>query len=156
MPLAAAQIVDAIAARLSGATITPAGTRVYTSRAWPLQEDQLPAWRVFVSSETVEPITLTSRDGSLRMYQHTATVECEGTVRQVADLDDALNGMAEAAWKRLFATRDASRLDPLGVEMFVSSVDRSMGTEGEAAIGQVSLVLTVNFKTLANAPDIII
>ena len=56
MPLAAAQIIDAIAARMTGLPL--AGARVFTSRAWPLAEDALPAWRVLAANEDIEPTTV--------------------------------------------------------------------------------------------------
>ena len=50
MALAAAQVIDALAARLVPLAAT--GGRVYTSRAWPLTD--LPAWRVTAEDEAVQ------------------------------------------------------------------------------------------------------
>jgi hypothetical protein len=52
MALAAAQVVDAVAARLVPVVLS--GGRVYTSRLWPLTEAEIPAWRVTAEDEEVE------------------------------------------------------------------------------------------------------
>lgn len=89
MTLAAAQVIDAVAAKLVPMVAT--GGRVYTSRMWPITQAELPAWRVFASDETVQDMLL---DGSLR--EHRLSVTVEGYVRATADLDDALHSLAAA------------------------------------------------------------
>lgn len=153
MPLASAQIVDAIAARLSGASITPAGTRVYTSRAWPLQEDQLPAWRVTAEAEDIEPQTMHYPE----LLEHTLTVELEGTVQATADVDDAMHAMALAALQRLFGTQANAILAPLNVSRFQpASIQRLFTTQGESRLAQVVVSLTVVFNTYINDPTVIV
>ncbi|TCP06568.1 hypothetical protein [Caldimonas thermodepolymerans] len=144
MALAAAQAVGAIAERLKGQT--PAGQRVYTSRAWPLGEADLPAWRIYAQDETLEPI---ARNWPPRM-QHTVTVELQGVVRQVSELDDALNDLAAAALSAIYS----ARFPKLAVH--ASRITREMSQDGEAAIGVVTVELTVQFETQANQPETIL
>ena len=53
MALAAAQVVDALAARV--APQAAVSGRVKTSRTWPWSEAELPACRIFAADERVEP-----------------------------------------------------------------------------------------------------
>lgn len=152
MALASAQIIDAVAARLLGAGITPAGTRVYTSRAWPLAEKDLPAWRVLAGGESIEPQHIQWP----HVYEHTLQVDLQGHVRAVADVDDAMHAMAEAALLRLFADRPQAVLGGLRAHMELAGIDREMQADAQAAHGLVAVQLTVKFKTRANAPGVII
>lgn len=152
MPLACARIVDAIAARLKGNGITPAGVRVYTSRAWPLADDQLPAWRVTAEDEVIEQANIQWP----HLNTHTLTVELEGIVRRVSDLDDGLHQMAETALRRLFSDREAAHLGVLRAPITLSAIARRLGTLDEAAIGAVTITLTARFSTQADRPDTLI
>lgn len=152
MALASAQVIDAIAARLSGAGVTPAGTRVYTSRAWPLAESGLPAWRVVAGDETVEQVNITWP----HVNDHELQVDLRGVVAAADNLDDALHAMAEAALKRLFTDRSAATLSPLRVRMVLSGIERSLQEDGQAKVGVITVQLTARFQTKADAPDIII
>jgi hypothetical protein len=72
MALAAAQVVDALAARMTGLPLT--GSRVYTSRLWPVSEAEMPAWRLTAEDESIEA---QMADGT---NQHLLVVQCEGLV----------------------------------------------------------------------------
>lgn len=153
MALAAAQIVDAIAARLKGNGITPAGVRVYTSRAWPLADDQLPAWRVTAEDEVIEAETMHYP----AILTHELTVELEGTVRATANVDDAMHAMAASAMATLFGTEAASSLAPLQIaEMLPTGIRRLFSTQGEAVLAQVVVTLQVIFRTSMTDPETII
>lgn len=142
MSLAAAQVVDELVSRLTGVAAT--GTRVYPSRAWPLAEADLPAWRVFVDDESVEQVGL---DGDI--HKHTPTIACRAYVSATADLDDALNSLAAAGLSALFA---APR--PYGLEL--TAINRGMAAEGEAKLGTVTLLVRVEFYAAASAPETIL
>ena len=142
MALAAAQVVDAVAARLVPMVAT--GGRVYTSRAWPLAEADLPAWRVTAEDETVEALDL-----GPTVQQHELTVVAECSTRSVADLDDALHALAASGLTLLFAGTP-----PHGLQL--RSIDRTLATEGEAAVGRITLTLNATFQTAPNAPETIL
>lgn len=152
MPLAAAQVVDALATRLSGTT--PAGTRVYTSRAWPLSDAALPAWRVVAADESLTPQTV---DGD--ELQHSLSIELQGYAKALADLDDSLHALASAALTTVF--NPAGGPDALSallaqVSITAQRIERAMRGEGEATLGLVTLTLRAEFHTRASAPDVFI
>lgn len=153
MALAAAQVIDAIAARLTGLAL--AGDRVYTSRAWPLAEDSLPAWRVIAADEDVEPITIHGP----ALEQHTLQVELHGFARTVSDLDDALHALAAQALTAIFSVSPpADLLTDIKPKLQITlrRIERTLTKEGEAALGLVLLTLRVIFRVKANTPEILV
>lgn len=138
MALAAAQVVDAYAALVlpqSGL-----GGRVKTSRTWPWDEAELPACRVFASDEVCTP---THIDGA---NQHDLSVDVQYTARATADLDDALHALAAAGLALLFAGTP-----PYG--MALAGISRQLASEGEAAVGQITLQLKSTFFVHPAAPE---
>ena len=151
--LAAAQIVDAIAARITGLALT--GARAYTSRMWPLSEADLPAWRVFAVDEDVEPATVHQPF----INNHALQVELRGVARAVASLDDTLNALASQAITALFSAPvvpDALSALIGRIALTVRRIQRDMATEGQAAVGLLTLTLRVEFRTLSTDPDTLI
>lgn len=146
--LAAAQAVNAVAALITSASV---GT-VHTSRTHPLAESDLPAWRVVADSEevTAHGVAFPAKQ------QHELEVCAHGYARATADLDDALNSMAAAALSKLFESRAAAHLSPLNCSTTLRRIERDMVTEGEAALGRISLTLLVRFFTANNAPETIL
>jgi hypothetical protein len=151
--LAAQQVVDAIASRITGLALT--GARAYTSRMWPLSEADLPAWRVFAVDEDIEPTTVHSPF----VQTHALQIELRGAARAVADLDDTLNALASQALTALFnppGVADALSVLLQRVALTTRRIERAMATEGEAAVGLATLTLRAEFRTLSNAPDTIL
>jgi hypothetical protein len=141
MALAAAQVVDALATRLTGLGLT--GSRVYPSRLWPITEAELPAWRVIAEDE---PVQLTSMDG---INQHNLRVRCVGLVRATADADDAMHALAAQGLAALF-------VDPVPYGATLSGIQRSLVTEGEASLAAISLVITTQFFVRESAPETLV
>lgn len=141
MALAAAQVIDALAARLVPVAAT-AG-RVYTSRAWPLDEASLPAWRVVAADEAAERVELGG------IHRHVLDVEATAVTRVTADLDDALHALASAGLAALFAG-----LPPY--DLAATGITRAITQEGEAAVGAITLRLQATFYVNPAAPDTII
>lgn len=152
MPLASAQVVDALAARLSGQPL--AGTRVYTSRAWPLSEDALPAWKVVAVDEDIEPQTVHSPT----LQHHALQVELQGYAKAVANLDDALHALASEALTVIFNAPGApDALSALtSTSINVRRIERALQKDGEAVLGLVTLTLRAEFRTRSNAPETIL
>lgn len=142
MALAAAQVVDAVAALLVPMDATDG--RVYTSRTWPLTEADLPAWRVIAQDERVDGATLSGN-----LQQHTLQLDAQATARSVADLDDALHDLAAAGLTLLFAGTP-----PYGLQL--TGISRDLGAEGEAAVGRITLQMQATFFTSPLAPEIIL
>jgi hypothetical protein len=141
MALAAATVVDALAARLLPMPAT-AG-RVYTSRLWPLTEADLPAWRVTAEEEGVSPAQL---DG---VNAHSLLIEAACTTRATSDLDDSLHALAASGLALLFAGTV-----PFGLQL--ERIDRYLSQEGEASVGVVTLSLRALFFVAPSAPETIL
>lgn len=141
MALAAAQVIDALVARLVPVTAT-AG-RVYPSRAWPLDEASLPAWRVVAADETAERVDL----GGL--HAHALSVEASAYTRVVADLDDALHALASAGLAALFAGTPP-------YDLACTGIGRAVAQEGEAAVGVVTLRLLAAYYVNPAQPETIL
>lgn len=142
MALAAAQVVDAVAALLVPMVAT--GGRVYTSRTWPLAESDLPAWRVTAGDE---PITMLDLEGVVQ--EHSLDVQAQCIVRATASLDDTLHALAASGLSLLFATRP-----PYGLKL--TRITRSLQTSDESALGAITLELQATFLTTPAAPETIL
>lgn len=142
MALAAAQVVDALAALL--APVTLSGGRVYTSRLWPLTVEELPAWRVTAESEEVSQTTIHAG-----VEQHLLSVEAKGYVKAAQDLDDAMHALGAAGLTALFAGSPPHFLALQGI-------DRDIAQEGGADIGLITLRLQTQFFVQPSAPETIL
>lgn len=140
MALAAAQVVSALAARIN-AQAAVAG-RVQTSRVWPWAEHELPAVRVYAADEVVEPAQLD------RVNLHRLDIEAQFTALAVNDLDDELHALAADALPLLFA-------EPVPYGLQLTAINRRLATEGEAAVGQITLQLSAIYFVAPAAPETI-
>lgn len=138
MALAAAQVIDALAARL-----VPLGAAggVHTSRTWPLPDD-LPAWRVTAEDEAVTEAMLSGTN------EHQLDVAVRGSTRATADLDDALHALAASGLALLFAPSV-----PYGLQL--DAIVREVSTEGEASVGAIALELRATFYVAPATPETI-
>lgn len=142
MALAAAQVIDALAARIAAqATLGAGGVRA--SRTWPWAEADLPACRIYAADEQVELVTQDP------INAHTLSVDVQYTVRATADLDDAMHAQAAAGMALLFAP-------PLPHGLQLTGIARDTSTEGEAAVGRITVQLSTLFHVVPSAPETII
>lgn len=144
MPLAAAIVVDDLANRLVGQSGIASGS-IKTSRVWPWAESDLPACRVFAGSESCELLTLGSP-----INQHILQVNVQYTCRAVADLDDVMHALASAGLQRLYVPA------PPRKDMELLGIDRALATEGEAAVGVITLRFGVTFHVRPGSPETIL
>lgn len=154
--LAAAQVIHALAERLRQApAVLWAATQVHTSRAWPLSEAELPAWKVVAAEEEVEPLTVHAP----QLQDHSLSMQLQGYARAVNALDEQLHQLASQALAAVFGTPAApDSLSALGgrVQLSLRRIERALQAEGDAAHGLVQLTLRAQFRTAANAPDTIL
>jgi hypothetical protein len=141
MTLAAAQVVDAVAARV--AALPAYAGRVHTSRLWPLTEAELPAWRITAADEPVGPGGI---DG---FNEHALLIEARGYARATADLDDALHALAHDAQAAIF-------MHPVPHGVQLERIDRDTATEGEVAVGVLTLSLRATYHVAPDQPDLIL
>ncbi len=144
MALAAAQVVDALAARLAPMAAAGLGAGgVKTSRLWPWAEDELPACRVYAADEPVEAVGGMAEP----INEHALAVDVQFTVRAVADADDAMHALAEQALPLLFAA-------PVPYGLRLTGINRNTATEGEAAVAQITLQLGTTFHVNPATPHV--
>ena len=141
MTLAAAQVINALAARLVPLAAT--GGRVYTSRAWPLDEASLPAWRVVAADEAVEVSGIDATN------VHRLDVDASAYALTRADLDDTLHALASGGLALLFAA-------PIPYALQLTSISREITVEGEASVGRISLRATATYFVNPAQPDLIL
>lgn len=142
MALAAAQVVDALAARLAPQALGPGGVR--TSRLWPWAESDLPAVRLFAADEQVELDTI-----GQQINRHTLAVDAQYTLRAVANADAAMHSLAEAGMALLFA-------EPLPHGLQLTGISRDTATEGEAAVARITLQLQCTYFVAPAQPGAIL
>lgn len=140
MTLAAAQVRDAIAARL-----VPTATLVTTKRLHPLTEAHLPAWRVRLVGDDTDPGL------GLGVQTHRTTIEAAGIVRAVDDVDDALDTLLAAGLTAVHAVQAAN----------FSVVDGGTAwplppADGEAATAQVVHRFVCTYATDPAAPEVLL
>ena len=138
MALAAAQVIDALAARLVPLAAT--GGRVYASRAWPLDEASLPAWRITAADELIERADLSGA------HRHTLEIEAVAFARVTADLDDTLHALAAGGLPLLFTA-----LVPY--DLTTTGISRASTPQGEAAVGAITLRLQATYFTNPASPE---
>lgn len=147
--LASSKVIDQIAKTITDGAVVP-NNRVYTSRFWPLAEDELPAIRVVAEDETIEA---TSIGLPLRLV-HELPVSVDCYVRAVDDADDSMHEIAYGVMLALFGTDEAATLQPLtSVVMTPSGITRGVGEGDEAALARISVRLLVRYQTRSNAPE---
>jgi hypothetical protein len=142
MALAAAQVVDALAARLAPQVLGTGGVR--TSRTWPWAEHELPAARVFAVDEQVQPATV---DAAIN--QHNLAVDVQYTLRAAADADDAMHALAEAGLSLLFAA-------PFSYGLALAGINREAAADGEAAVARITLQLQCTYFVAPAEPAVIL
>jgi len=144
MALAAAQVIDALAARLAGQAGLGTGG-VKTNRIWPWAESDLPACRVFATDEQA------SFDAGYleHVNAHTLNVDVQYSARATADLDDQMHAAAAAGLALLFAPPEPYRLQLVGIT-------RRLATEGVASVGVITLRLQATCYVAPSAPETII
>lgn len=141
MTLAAAQVVDAVAARLVPLAAT--GGRVFTDRAWPLEQGDLPAWRVTAQTETVESAQVND-DTNL----HQLDIVAEAVARATSAIDDTLHSLAAGGMALLFAL-------PVPHYLQLTSIEREFSGSGEAALGRILISMRATYYVRQSTPETI-
>lgn len=139
------QIREAAATALTGLATT--GSRVFASRARPLQASDLPALRVYCDDESIEHVST----GPERLRERRVDLIVEACAQANADLDDTLDQVAKEVEQAL----DANNSLGVGVK-FIEPRDITaefMG-EGETTIGVARMRFEAVYYTAKGAPDV--
>lgn len=139
MTLAAAQVIDAVAARL--VPLAASGGRVYTDRTWPL--NTLPAWRVTAEDEAVVVDTLDP------VARHDLEIAARGVVAAVDAVDDSMHSLAAGGLALLFAPTV-----PYGLQL--TGIGRDMQTDNGATVGVITLRMRATYFVAPAAPETIL
>lgn len=143
MALAAEQVVQAVAARLAGQTV--AGTKVYTSRMWPISDSHLPAVKIFAGDENSR-----LSEVATRVHEAELEVNVAGLVRSVDELDQDMNALAAEMLEAIFSD------EPVPYDLELTKTLRDVRTEGQADVGQITLQLRAKYFYDAAAPETIV
>lgn len=133
------QIRDAVASAVNGLTTT--GSRVYTSRFYPMQAAELPGLIVYTRNETSVIDSMTRPRGSMRDL----SVGVDAYVKANDGADDTADTICAEVEAALSA--DVT-LGGLAKDMFLSSVSIDLNADGEKPAVIVSMTWTAQYRVL--------
>lgn len=141
--LAAAQVIAQQVDRLTGLPLT--GDRVFKSRAWAIDEKDLPAWNVLAGPEDIERISVDDE----MLNQHQLTIYLRGYVRSGDDVDEDLHALTAQGLAAVFQA-------PIGNDLTLLSLDRDFLQEGGADCGVVVIAIRATYHVRADQPEILL
>ena len=146
--LASQQIIEALKTRLAGNT--DAGSRVYSDRAFPLDEAKLPAIRIFELEEQITPQTVHYPV----LQQHDLAIAVEHCVKDTAGVDATLAALRLQTLTALFDTAAHATLGIAGLQIQQRGVGPLQPLEGsDIQIAQRTEQLNAQYRTFSNAPE---
>jgi len=149
MALASATVVDHVETRLKTVVFTGGpGGRTHVDRGHPLEESELPAWRIESPSEQINADDdETMHFPSIQL--HELEIEATAVLRSVAAGKEDMRTVTLQALQALFGTAPPYGLRCQAIERFPSK-------EGECAVHNVRLRLLASYSTAQNAPETIL
>jgi len=138
------QIRDYFAVSLNGLTTT--GSKVYASRVYPLQSENLPAVLVYTTSEDSDEAAFSKQ----RVQNRVVDVMVEGYVKAVTGFDDTLDQIAREVEEALL---DDPTCGGLSQNMVLTSTETEYSGEGETPVGTIRMTFQVNYRTVTGSPD---
>ena len=133
-----------------------AGAKVYTDRAWPVDESELPTLQVFSGEESMTPMTVHWPS----LQDHRLELLLVGKVRAVSGIDETMNVFIAQILTKLYGTQAAATLAPLaGVRLEPPgdrTVIRTPQEDAQAAFAHFTVRAIACFKTMSNAPETIV
>jgi hypothetical protein len=138
MALAAAQVVDTLAARLVPMPAT--GGRVHIDLQRPLTDSELPAWLISALPEEVLPLAM---DGT---NEHNLVIVAKAVTRTTANRKDELDALAAAGLALLFAP-------PVPFGLQEERLEPNTPVDDEASAGAVRLLLRAKFFVHPAQPE---
>lgn len=152
MPLASAQVIDSVAARVA-ATALFAGARTCTDRGYPFDEAELPAARVLAGDEEFDVGTVHTPQIEI----HDLDINAELRVTALSALDDAMHAAAAQVLTAMHAPAAVSARAALGIKAFRTvRIERRMDERGQAKVGAIDITFRARFATRSDAPETIL
>ena len=143
MPHVRKQIRDRVKALVTGLTTT--GSRVYASRIYPLQNDNLPGLCIFTENEEID-----DEEGKVERLQHRyLNVVVTGHAKVTSGLDDDLDTIAEEVETAVFADRF---LNGLAMALDLISIETGFSADAEKPSGEIEIKFRVQYFTAEGAP----
>jgi hypothetical protein len=138
------QVRDAVAAALAGLPTT--GARVFENRLHELQDDELPALRIYASDESIRTASM----GTKRRREHTLEVMVECCSKKTAGMDDELDAMIKEVIERLDANQAAG-----GAKMVEPRrIETDMEAEAERDVGVARISFEAPYYTAMATLDV--
>ena len=138
------QLREAVATAVTGLTTT--STRVFQSRAYPLQTSDLPCLVVTTDGDSMEYLTVKKPS----QLQRDTQVRIEAYATGTSNLDDTLDTICkevEIAMDNLSTI--AKSVGFVGTQLNIDVVS-------EKPVGKATLIYRMQLLTLSNAPDVAI
>lgn len=140
------RIRSATATTLTGLTTT--ASRVYTSRAYPLQDANLPALRITTPSEQSEMVSMGIGN---RTVQRTMTLQVDAVVKSVSGFEDTCDQIAKEVE---IALANDNTLGGLCKYIQLRSTATEISGEAEKPIAVTTMLFDVLYLASLNAPDV--
>jgi hypothetical protein len=147
MSHARTQIRNAVTALLTGNT--SAGSHVYESRIYPLENPKLPALLVYTKQEVVADQSMSQPRTQLRQLQLTV----EAYVKASSNADETADTLALEVEQLIAAD---PTLGGLAKDSMLTSTDIQFSDEGEKPIAIAVLTYTVHYAVKEHQPQTII
>lgn len=141
------RIRSAAATKLTGLTTT--GANVFTSRAYPLQDANLPALRITTPSEQSEMVSMGIGN---RTVERTLTLQVEGVVKALTGFEDTCDQIAKEVE---IALANDNTLGGLCKYIQLRSTATEISGEAEKPIAVTTMLFDVLYHTSLNAPDVL-
>lgn len=139
------QIRNKIVELVTGLTTT--ADRVFASRLYPLQSEELPGLCVFTRAEEVD-----EEEGKLEQLQHRDVfIIVAGYDKVTAGLDDNLDTIAAEVETAVFADRFLSGLVML---LDIVSTEIELNVEQETPFGEILITFRARYFTVEGSPEI--
>ncbi len=147
MPHARQQIRYAAATQVNGLTTT--ADRVYRSRVYPIEPENLPCLAIYAQEETRED----DQAGGEITEDRLLTLVVEGRAQANELLDDTLDTIAEEVEVVIASDRT---LGGKVKYIYLESTEIEISVEGEHPTGLIKLNYMVEYRTDNNAPSVIL
>lgn len=136
------QLREAIAVVVTNLATT--GARVFQSRAYPLQETDLPCLLVKTESERIDYQTIHAST----LQERDITVTIEAVARATSNLDDTLDKICKEVEIAINAASTISK----DIRLIGTNLDTSV--IGNQPVGLATMIYKMKVYTLSNAPDV--
>lgn len=138
------QIRERIATNLTGLTTT--GTKVYQSRVYPLEDNNLPGLIIYTVSEESEPAVI----GTDRLLDRRLNVVIEGYCEAISNYDDTIDTICKEVEVAMAGDRT---INSLAKDNYLTLTDIAYNGEGKKPVAYCSMTFMVEYMTNETTPD---